>query len=566
MDKIITSFCALALVSPLARIWAASTDKPNIIFVLVDDFRFDALGYCGNTVVSTPSIDNLARQGCFFRNAFSSTPISSASRASILTGLYERTHRYSFQSGPLEERYLEKAYPLQLRKAGYTTALYGKLGVKCTHPKTLFDEIENYDRNTAIKENGYMYKKLGNDTVHLTRYTGQKGLDFINRQDGKKPFFLSLCFSAPHAHDSSKQQYFWDKDQDSYYNDVSVPKPIMSDDKYFERLPEFVKSGFSRERWTWRFDTPEKYQFMMKGYYRMITGIDQELAKIRALLKAKNLEKNTVIIFLGDNGYFLGERQLADKWLMYDLSVRIPLIIYDPRVNEHREIEEQVLNVDITPTITDFAHGTIPKEWQGKSLTGFVKNKKFDLKRDTVLLEHLWEMPSIPSSEGVRTKDWKYFRYVNDKRVEELYHLSADPDEAFDLSKNPKYRNVLTSLRNKTDELCHRFSADGWIAPNQLKANYARKSGAANSDKPVFSWQIPASSKSQTAFQILVSSSLKLAQLNVGDVWNSQYVKDSSTSAVYAGAKLKPNAKYYWRVRIWDYHNRTSEYSVIKSL
>ena len=268
---------------------------------------------------------------------------SSASRASILTGLHERTHRYSFQTGPIDDRFLENAYPLKLKEAGYHTALYGKLGVNCTDAESLFDEIEDYDRNNAIKEDGYHYKTLNNDTVHLTRYTGQKGLDYIEKQDGKNPFFLALCFSAPHAHDSAKQQYFWDEEQEDLYSDVTVPNPIMSEDKYFERLPEAVKNGFSRLRWTWRFDTPEKYQFMMKGYYKMIAGVDQEIAKVRKMLEKKGLADNTVIVFMGDNGYFLGERQIADKWMMYDLSVRIPLIIYDPRIDKHSEVEQQVI-------------------------------------------------------------------------------------------------------------------------------------------------------------------------------------------------------------------------------
>ena len=354
---------------------------------------------------------------------------------------------------------MENAYPLKLKEAGYHTALFGKLGVNCTDAESLFDEIEDYDRNNAIKEDGYHYKTLNNDTVHLTRYTGQKGLDYIEKQDGKNPFFLALCFSAPHAHDSSKQQYFWDEGQEDLYNDVTVPDPIMSEDKYFERLPESVKNGFSRLRWTWRFDTPEKYQFMMKGYYKMIAGVDQEIAKVRKMLEKKGLADNTVIVFMGDNGYFLGERQIADKWMMYDLSVRIPLIIYDPRINKHSEVEQQVINVDIPSTFVDIAGGDIPSQWQGKSLKGLLNNKNYRMKRDTILIEHLWEMPNIPSCEGVRTSDWKYFRYVNDERIEELYNLKDDPNEEFDLSKDKEYAKVLVNLRNKTDELAHKFSA-----------------------------------------------------------------------------------------------------------
>ena len=569
MSKLINSFCGLfACASCLGANATKVEKKPNIVFILVDDFRYDAMGYCGNKIVSTPSIDNLASQGTFFRNAFSSTPISSASRASILTGLHERTHRYSFQTGPIDDRFLDNAYPLKLKEVGYHTALFGKLGVNCTDAESLFDEIEDYDRNNAIKEDGYHYKTLNNDTVHLTRYTGQKGIDFIEKQNGETPFFLALCFSAPHAHDSAKQQYFWDEGQEDLYNDVTVPDPIMSEDEYFNRLPEAVKKGFSRLRWTWRFDTPEKYQFMMKGYYRMIAGVDQEIAKVRKMLDKKGLADNTVIVFMGDNGYFLGERQIADKWMMYDLSVRIPLIIYDPRIDKHSEVKQQVINVDIPSTFLDIAGGEIPSQWQGKSLKALLKNENYKLKRDTILIEHLWEMPNIPSCEGVRTDEWKYFRYVNDERIEELYNLKKDPNEEFDLSKDKKYAKVLANLRYKTDELSHRFSANGWIAPENLTSRFmSRKDySLVKSDKLVFGWTLPYFSQAQKSYQILVASSKENIDRNVGDMWNSGCVfSNNSLNVEYKGKLLEAGKTYYWRVRFWDYLNRTSQYSESQS-
>lgn len=561
IKKIASGFLMCSSIMPIS---AAERSQPNIVFILVDDFRHDALGFCGNQIVKTPTIDQLARNGVFFRNAISSTPISSASRASILTGLYERTHRYSFQTGPLENTFLDNSYPLQLRKAGYKTALFGKLGVVCSSPEVLFDEIEDYDRNTEIKENGYFYKRLGNDTVHLTRYTGEKGVEYLESQDGNKPFFLSLCFSAPHAHDTAKQQYFWDKNQNDLYNNSMMPAPRMSEDKYFYRLPQFVKEGFSRLRWTWRFDNPEKYQLMMKGYYRMISGVDQEIERILNTLRRKGLDKNTVVVFMGDNGYFLGERQLADKWMMYDLSVKIPLIIYDPRINEHKEVEEQVLNVDIPSTLVKLANGDIPSSWQGKSLVNLLRGKETRLNRDTILIEHLWEMSDIPSSEGVRTTDWKYFRYINDKRVEELYNLQIDPDEAYDLSNDKKYAQVLQNFRKKTDELSLRYSAKGWIAPETLRVDYIRKPEmtVVRTDSIIFSWSIPVISKAQKAYQILVSSSKENLECNVADIWDSRYVRCKNTTSVsYKGKPLQLGERYYWKVRFWDYLNRTSEYS-----
>ncbi|HET8735551.1 MAG TPA: sulfatase/phosphatase domain-containing protein, partial [Pricia sp.] len=269
---------------------------------------------------------------------------------------------------------------------------------------------------------------------------------------------LSLSFSAPHAHDSAEEQYFWQAESDELLQNISVPGPALGADKYFETLPQIVRDGFNRLRWTWRYDTPEKYQHSVKGYYRMIAGIDREITKIRKLLQKKGLDENTVIILMGDNGYFMGERQLAGKWLMYDNSIRVPLIVYDPRVKKQQDSEEMALNLDVPSTILDLAGLQPPKTWQGKSLMPMVKGETKDLKRDTVLIEHLWEFKHIPSSEGVRTADWKYFRYVNDKSIEELYHLKEDPQESDNLADDKAYSGKLKAFRQKTDELIDRFS------------------------------------------------------------------------------------------------------------
>ena len=173
-------------------------------------------------------------------------------------------------------------------------------------------------------------------------------MDFISSAPADKPFCLSLSFSAPHAHDPAVDQYFWQPEVDNLYKDVVIPPPIMASDADFMAQPDYVRNGENHTRWLWRFDTPEKYQKSVKGYYRMISGVDLEIGKIRKLLAEKGLDKNTIIIFLGDNGYFLGERQFADKWLMYDVSIRIPLIIYDPRVKKSSIVDEMVLNIDIT--------------------------------------------------------------------------------------------------------------------------------------------------------------------------------------------------------------------------
>jgi arylsulfatase A-like enzyme len=534
--------------------------KPNIIFILTDDHRAEALGYAGNKYAYTPEMDKLAKEGTYFKNALVTTPICAASRASILSSMHERSHRYTFQTGDIKQEYMENAYPKILKNEGYFTGFYGKFGVNYKKLDELFDVHENFDRNVKYPDKrGYFFKTIGTDTVHLTRYTGQKAIEFIENAPKDKPFCLSLSFSAPHAHDNAPDQYFYDEQTAHLLENQIIEPPLLGEDKFFNVQPNEVKNGFSRLRWTWRFDEPAKYQQMVKGYYRMIAGIDFEIAKIRAELKRQGQDKNTVIILMGDNGYFLGERQLADKWLMYDKSIRVPLIVYDPRNNFHQDLNEMALNVDIPATILQLANVKQPKIYQGKSLVPLLNKQTPKLNRDAVLIEHLWEFESIPPSEGVRTKDWKYFRYVNDMSWEELYNLKTDPLELYNLAKNPKYRLVLNQLKKETTVLINKFQDPFLGECTDLNAKFEKSLK--------FSWDISTKIKSQTSYQLLASSSKSKIDQNIGDIWNSLQIKSASSNVnLPENITLKKGQTIFWKVRIWDELNRTGEYSQAQTI
>lgn len=433
----------------------AQEKRPNLIFILTDDQRWDALGYSGNEIIQTPEMDRLAEEGIYFRNAFVTTPICAASRASVLTGLYERTHGYTFGQ-ELQESFIKKSYPTLLREAGYRTAFFGKFGINYPGFSSLFDVGDSYDRNGKFDDRrGYFYKTIGKDTVHLTKYTSYQAQDFIKGQSGGQPFVLSLSFSAPHAHDPAADQYFWSEEVDDLYRGVTFPDPLLKEDKYFLDQPEYVRTGENRNRWYWRYETPEKYQKSMTGYYRMISEVDREIGRIREVLSEQGLAENTVIIVMGDNGYFQGERQLAGKWLMYDNSIRVPLIIYDPRNGKHQDIDDFALNIDIAPTLLDLAGVKSPKSWQGESLI----SKKLSKRKDFIT-EHLWQVKIIEPSEALRTGRWKYFRYVNDPAHEELYDLNTDPLEINNLATNPSYKSQLEKLRKRMEQKIASYNKD----------------------------------------------------------------------------------------------------------
>jgi arylsulfatase A-like enzyme len=435
-------------------------EKPNIIFILTDDHRWDALGFAGNEIIQTPVMDDLARNGIYFANALVTSPVCAASLATILTGMYERTTTFTFQRGNIKDPYINLSYPALMKGKGYYTGFFGKFGVSYGGFNQLFDvgEIFKFEGNPKT----YFNKTIGSDTVHLTRYTGQMAMDFIDSVPKDQPFCLSLSFSAPHAVDSRPEQFFWQKEYDSLYSDVTIPPALISEDKYFEMLPERLKIGENRARYFWRYDTPEKYQRMIKGYYRMITELDAEIGKIRNHLKDKGLDDKTIIIIMGDNGKFLGERQLAGKWTMHEQSLRVPLIIYDPRNPIHRRIDDLALNLDIAPTLLDYAGLAIPENYQGKSLAGYTRGENPLADREEFICEHLWEVTPpqkviIDPSEGIRTKTWKYFRYVKNPEIEELYDLVNDPLEINNLAGSDEHQEKLKELRSRmiemTDEL-----------------------------------------------------------------------------------------------------------------
>ncbi len=429
-----------------------STDKerkPNIILIITDDQRWDALGYAGNSIIKTPNMDNLADEGFYFRNAFVTTPICAASRATLFTGLYERTHDYTFGKPDLDNEYMYESYPYLLRKAGYKTGMVGKFGVEVK--EGIEDSLFDWKKKTYWP---YL-KEINGTQVHLADINGNYAIDFI-KSNKDQPFCLSLSFWSPHADDGAEEQYFWPEYCDSLYNNIEIPLPETSDPEFFDALPEFLKTTMNRVRWYWRYDSPEKHQRMVKGYYRMISAVDSVIARIRLTLDQEGLSDKTVIILMGDNGYFLGERGYAGKWLMYEQSIRVPLIIYDPRLpgtSRGKTYEDMVLNVDIAPTILSLAGVDIPERYQGESLTAFYKKESYEW-RSGIFCEHRLENNKLlPKTECYRDSSWKFIRYEDKPELIELYNYREDPNETRNLANDPEYSEKVEHYNHLCDSI-----------------------------------------------------------------------------------------------------------------
>jgi len=440
---------ALAVTDCARRKDKPDSSPPNIILIVTDDQRHDAVGCAGNPIIHTPVMDNLAARGIRFEHAFVTTPICAASRASIFTGLYERAHGYTFTKPPLSSTLMDSSYPAILRQSGYHTGFVGKFGIEVEDGVigAMFDRFHS----TAYP----YFQEVDGKKRHLTDIHGDLALAFLRKRPHNQPFCLSLSFWAPHADDGSTQQYFWPDVCSEMYRDVVIPPPPTSEPEFFEALPDFLKNSLNRVRWFWRFDTPEKYQAMVKGYYRMISGIDRVIGRLREELVRQSIEHNTIIILISDNGYFLGERGFAGKWLMHEPSIRVPLIIYDPRIPQEfvgRIITKPALNLDLAPSLLDLASLPVPKKMQGRSLAPLMRDRNQPF-RTEVFCEHLWDHPQIPQTEGIRTDGWKYIRYIKHPEYEEVYNLTDDPNESQNLASDPGQSLRLQNLRQRCREL-----------------------------------------------------------------------------------------------------------------
>jgi arylsulfatase A-like enzyme len=423
-----------------------------VIFFLSDDQRADFLGCAGHDIVKTPTIDRLAKNGVRFKNAFVTTSICAASRATFFTGLWERSHKYTFGTPPIAKSLVDASYPALLRKNGYRTGFVGKFGVNVAGgQKQMFDVF------TPLNRNPYFKKQKDGSKRHLTEVAGDKAIDFLKGCSPDKPFCLAVCFNAAHAEDNDKKDHYpWPAAENGLYVDVTIPAPLVATD-FWKRLPKFFHTSMHRDRWFWRWDTPEKYQRNVKAYYRMITGLDRVMGRVLAESKQLGFSENTVVIFMGDNGYYKGSRGFAGKWSHYEESLRVPLVIYDPRLpvkQRGKVLSQMALNVDVPATIVAAALGKSPASYQGRDLLPLVRGEKMTDWRTDFFCEHLMDNAKIPKYEGVRGSRYVYARYFENLPEGEFLHdLQADPKQLKNLISDPASAKALAMMRKRCDEL-----------------------------------------------------------------------------------------------------------------
>jgi arylsulfatase A-like enzyme len=435
----------------LLPLYGRPAEKMNVVFLLADDLRWNSLHCMGNPVVITPNIDELSRKGVRFNNACVTTSICMVSRASILSGKYMSRHHITKFGVELSEENLAQTYPALLRKEGYYTGYVGKYGVGKLRAK-------DFDYSTVYEGKHWLPNGKG-DSVHVTAKNEKDALYFLKNRPTEKPFLLSVGFFATHAEDQHPDQYRYQPQSEKYYQNDVIPVPRTATEQALKALPPFINSeqNEGRNRWHWRFDTPEKYQRYMKAYYRMLTEMDLAIGKIVDELKAQGVYQNTLIIFMGDNGYFQSEHQLADKWYPYEESIRVPLVVHDPRLPSNKRNtsnNEFVLNIDIAPTIIAATGTPVPARVQGRDFSTLYLNKKGSDWRQDFYYEHpvVNNMTFIPSSEALVTHHNKYINWP-DYQVEEYFDLKSDPNEEYNRFLNSQDQPVINAMKKRFAEL-----------------------------------------------------------------------------------------------------------------
>ncbi len=484
----------------------------NVIYILDDDHRAELLGCAGHPILKTPHLDKLAKQGIRFKNAFCTSPICTPSRTCHYLGQWERKHGVNFNShSSVAPEAWEKSFPQQLKKAGYFTGWVGKNhvpvgqnGYTSGYMENIFDYWYGNHNHSGFypktqAPGGKIYGQAQQDTqVEIFEEGAMNFLDpqeaFL--QNAKKPlpkrpkdqpFCLCLTFNLPHAYSTGNMQLRPEDDplyhltyRDQFdqialpktYAQVGTPSP--------PRIPLDVYNNVRIPSYDY-VHTPLVLRERRIREFQAITGIDRAIGHLREKLDELNLTENTLIIFSTDHGIHHGEHGLGGKCFLYEEDLRIPMIVYDPRLekaDQGQVRDEMVLVPDLAPTVLDLCDQPIPDTMQGCSLAPLLNNQSTDWRQD-FFAEQLMDIQNYPRSEAVRSHDWKYIRYFkrtedpaqthlyykgtldhyddcltstlkNEQPIyEELFDLTNDPLETQNLATDPSQQDRLQALRQR---------------------------------------------------------------------------------------------------------------------
>jgi arylsulfatase A-like enzyme len=444
---------AVAASGPALQGQTPGTPPRNIVFILLDDLRYDGMGFL-QPEVKTPNIDRLARGGTYFPNTLVTSSLCSPSRATILTGQTTRNHRVVDNNNSSEEGLV--FFPSYLQRAGYQTAFLGKwhMGQSADAPRPGFDKWvsflgqgEYFPRpGLTLNVDGHRVPQKGYITDELTDYA----MDWLQKErDPGKPFFLYLSHKAVHSEPLPAPRHAHQYDATTF----RIPASAANTPENYRGKPMWVYN----QRNTWHgVDFPYHTDLTMaeylKGYYATLSAVDDSVGRLLDYLKASGLEKDTMVVFTSDNGFLIGDHGLIDKRNAYEGSIRIPMVVYAPGLVPAGVTNPGRLStLDFAPTFLDLARAARPPQLEGKSalplLTGAVAAA--DWKPADFVYEYYWEwnFPMTPTTFAIERGRVKYIQYHGIYDIEELYDLARDPDEMQNLIDDPAQLQTKVALR-----------------------------------------------------------------------------------------------------------------------
>jgi len=441
------------------------TTKRNIVFVLSDDHRYDFMGFMKEApaFLETPNMDRMSKQGAHMANAFVSTSLCSPSRASILTGQYMHRHRIVDNQRPEPEGTV--FFPQYLQKAGYQTAFVGKwhMGHEHDSPRPDFDYWASLKGqgtyfDPTLNVNGKRKKFQGYTTDILT---DQALVWLKDGRNTRQPFFLYLSFKAVHYPFQPAKRH-----QGRYARaQVKRPETMANTERNYQTQPHWVRErrysihGVDHmETGQYDNDPVPSFDNLYRQYCETVHGLDENLGRVLNYLDESGLSDSTLVIYMGDNGFALGEHGFYDKRDAFEESIRVPMLAYAPGMfKPGTKVSQMVQNIDIAPTLLDAAGVRIPKaaNMDGRSFLPLLRGE-LPPWRDHILYEYYWEwnFPATPTVFAIRSDRYKYIFYHGVWDHDGFYDLQTDPHERHNLINVPAYQEQIEMMKKHLfDEL-----------------------------------------------------------------------------------------------------------------
>jgi arylsulfatase A-like enzyme len=435
----------------------------NIVFILSDDHRYDFMGFHERAPawLETPAMDRLAAGGAHLRQAFVTTSLCSPSRASILTGRYAHNHRIVDNSSPIPPG--TTFFPALLQAANYATGFFGKwhMGEVDDSPQPGFSRWVSFRGqgtyvDPVLNIDGKQQPRQGYTTDILTDLA-LDWLQQLQRETPDQPFFLYLSHKAVHAEFVPAPRHA------GRYAGQPIPYPatMANTEANYRGKPQWVRE----QRYGWHgvdyaYHGQIDFDTFYRRYAETLLALDDSIGRVLDYLESSGLAASTLVVYMGDNGFMLGEHGLIDKRQAYEESMRVPMLAYAPGfLAPGTKIDALVRNIDIAPTVLDLAGVAVPAGMDGRSLVPAFKGEAAD-GDDEMLYEYYWEhaFPHTPTTFALRTGRYKYIHYHGLWDRNEFYDLQTDPEERHNLIDVPAFQADVRRLR---DRLWERLEATG---------------------------------------------------------------------------------------------------------